>query len=832
MQLTTDLSKMGHTTIGIKIPEFQANESNAFTPIPGCMLEHIILTSKLSALEKLFYILVNSLSLINLNRGKQRAIALSAESWAKRLNCSKSLIFTMQKNLASKGYFIISKDKNKQGQNKRNLICPALPDNVFKYLSETSDNRVGEEELLYSPTHESKMQYLDRTKLFIIIGYQLLKDIAACEYLTPFYKLVWIDFYTTCYKARIVKSGSLFNIHGSVGFSFITSYQELQNKYFCNKSTISKTLINLEELGLIKREHFYTKKECGYQERQDGSLWKISLPLIENILSVNNLNSVNEWKINNSRCNHFSGTDSIITNSSFNRNLNNAFGASACVSGDSNVNGFERKKLRIAYNSNNNIQKKSDSLLPPLPDNSKFTNKQGFNNSLDQFNKQYINLASVDCFEDRILDSQLLANVADNDFYKYEKEDNFNIINYDSEEKLPLFDHPIKSRKASNVSFNDPNVAEFKPLFNKDFKTNTKIKNIDRLDSKSIFFKKSEFYRKFFSKGKEVETSNAYQSSKFIYDKLQNASLRLRGIETTNQTIKFITNKTLKNWYPLTREQVDELNSRSNREFSLNFANELLLKLSTKYPDHVFNFTNQLMSYLTKVFKYEKHQAAQVNHETFKFVREDEKGRAERLIENYLSKIEANFDTSLSAQLKRKIAASFTPAVAYNVLTKTRFILKDNLLKVKLLAGLNLSPAHEQLLSKEAVLIYGNEIEVVFIREQSNGVKEIVQGALMPGQYNNDIGRLEHEIFMEELDPLSAWYKIRKELQSYYGSQVDKAWFSKLRSQEDRASKKLILQAPTNFIRDWLQTNYGNVIEQYAKKLNYCFNPVESIIKV
>jgi len=284
MQLSFGLDKVGQP-VDANLPKFQrAVESNAFTPLAGCVLEHIISTSHLSDLEKFFYILVNTLSVVNLHGGNQRAIALSAESWSERLNCAKSQIFAMQNSLEAKGYFIISRDRNKHGQNKRNLICPTLPDNVFKDLSQNAVSRVGGQELYYVPNYESKLQYLDRTKLFIILGYQVLKDIASCEYLSPFHKLVWLDCYTSCYKARVTNFGAVSNNKG-LEFSFIASYQQLQDRYSCNKSILSKTLAELEELGLIKREHFYTKKELGCQERQDRSLWKISLLSTEQLSS-------------------------------------------------------------------------------------------------------------------------------------------------------------------------------------------------------------------------------------------------------------------------------------------------------------------------------------------------------------------------------------------------------------------------------------------------------------------------------------------------------------------------------------------------------------------
>ena len=181
-------------------------------------------------------------------------------------------IFTMQKSLAAKGYFILYKDKNLYGQNNRNLIYPTLPDHVFEHLHVSAD-RIGEEHLPYVDTHESKREYLDRSKLFISISYQTLKELCAHNQLTPFHKLIWLDLYTQCYKKCIAARTE----KPTASFSLITSTEELVQKYCCDKRHISKALIMLAAAWLIKREQFYLKKEAIAQGRQDKSLWKITL---------------------------------------------------------------------------------------------------------------------------------------------------------------------------------------------------------------------------------------------------------------------------------------------------------------------------------------------------------------------------------------------------------------------------------------------------------------------------------------------------------------------------------------------------------------------------
>ena len=257
MQFYFDPSRVEHTISNHSDKTIKVNKNDSYVSLPGCLINHILQNQDLSNLEKIFYLLTDSLALINFHCNKQRAIALAADSWARKLNCSRSQIFTLQKSLAAKGYFIIYKDKNPYGQNNRNLIYPTLPDHVFEHLRVSAD-RIGEEHLAYIDTHESKREYLDRSKLFININYQTLKELCAHHQLTPFHKLIWLDLYTQCYKKYI----SIRIEKPSASFALITSTAELMQKYCCDKRHISKALITLASLGLLKREHLYLKKEA------------------------------------------------------------------------------------------------------------------------------------------------------------------------------------------------------------------------------------------------------------------------------------------------------------------------------------------------------------------------------------------------------------------------------------------------------------------------------------------------------------------------------------------------------------------------------------------
>ena len=264
-------------------------ETKSYTPITGCVLEHILTITNLTNCEKLYYLLADSLALISKNKGYGRSCALPSEDWAERLGCSRSLIFTMQQSLVKKGYFIISKDWDKIGRNKRNLIIPTLPVSIFNRLNEKFPDRVGEHNT-YSPLSECKRSYLDRTKLFIKLNYNLLKIITASGYLNPRGKIMWLSFYTRCYKNYMLQGKEAFNLgkysyNDDSSFSFISSYRELADLYSCNTKHLSKSIRALEELGFIKTQNIYIKRRCGdngdytIQERQDQSLWKITLSL-------------------------------------------------------------------------------------------------------------------------------------------------------------------------------------------------------------------------------------------------------------------------------------------------------------------------------------------------------------------------------------------------------------------------------------------------------------------------------------------------------------------------------------------------------------------------
>jgi hypothetical protein len=291
----------------------------------------------------------------------------------------------MQRSLVKKGYFIINKDFDEIGRNNRNLITTTLPTSVFNHLNEKFLDRAGDH-APYNPLIECKRSYLDRTKLFIRLNYNLLKLISSNEYANSRQKVMWLGFYTSYYKnyMLLTKKGfglGRYSYSDDSSFSFITSYKELAELHSCNTKYISKTIRTLEKLGFIKTKNIYIRKkgdsnsgdDCMAQERQDKSLWKITLSLpaecileLEKIKDRSNLklkDVQNELAVAENNVDPKLIEDCLILGGiKFNLNLEQSSLLRSLIDVDSNHSGLDGDNIN--YEGNTGVS----SL--PLPDNS------------------------------------------------------------------------------------------------------------------------------------------------------------------------------------------------------------------------------------------------------------------------------------------------------------------------------------------------------------------------------------------------------------------------------------------------------------------------------
>ncbi|MCZ6901852.1 MAG: hypothetical protein O7C59_08960 [Rickettsia endosymbiont of Ixodes persulcatus] len=130
--------------------------------------------------------------------------------------------------------------------------------------------------------------------------------------------------------------------------------------------------------------------------------------------------------------------------------------------------------------------------------------------------------------------------------------------------------------------------------------------------------------------------------------------------------------KKLTDFHPLTQEEVDLLQVKSNREFNLTFINKLLLKLAEQYPEHHFGHKKVFLNYMAKALAHELRETTQANCQQFQFKSSDVNKAKDR----YLDKIEGSLDTSKQSQLKHKIIGSFDPndvAIVFRTVNNKRY---------------------------------------------------------------------------------------------------------------------------------------------------------------
>lgn len=890
-------------------------ENKPYTPITTYVLEHILTTTHLCDLEKLFYILADSLSLINHNKGKQRSITLSAKQWAEKLDCSLSEVFAMQQILEQKGYFEIYRSKSKDGKNKKNTITPTLPDSIFNSLVKTPNRfNIGTystDTSLYSnftstaylPNLENKRTYLDRTKMFIKLNYDLLLLITSSNYLTKYAKVLWLDFYSIGYRYCLkhrncdnnttnnkqyyaknteelhemlmytsdnIKTDDYINYVASPNsYSLTTTYKELQDKYSCSKPIISKTLKELETLRFITRQRFFVKNDDEDDNLHDKSVWRITVTLPD-MIQQHLQNEVKD-RAKSSSGSVVSNYDPYVCNSC--QYINKYF-----ISNTKDLDNIDSKQ--------NFFQNTNDFLPETSSELSEF-----YKNSLEEEKKEIL---------------------LENEQKIVSNKTTFPIINTQES---------ILNTKTSN-DLQEGKLKAIEEIPEKVKEEQEKILILNQLSEQN-------------NEEEQINTANVLVNTKaeIAVTKAsivnhQESSSQAKSLSYNKPSTKA---KSLKSFYPLTNEQVDKINQLSSREFSNNFANQLLLKLYILYPNKTFASTNHMIAYMSKAFHYEKHQAPMVNHETFRFTANvsDTESVEIRQKEKYLTEVEYSIDTSYASQLRKKIVGIFETKLAYQILTEGKFdyhatddqtTSQELEIKNDFYQNLELSEENNitkfdhvldhftcyvdsalSLASKHDVahIDYDNQLstnvteendqiktgsvitenddlndkmltrelselslkslstrqfvritlantctvklpkDLILTKHQQQNLENAIVAVYgyvkivyqqLPSTYKKlGSSRLSDEIFLTELDQNSVWYKIRKKLITNFDEHIDKAWFSKLRAEEDAITQKLTLIAPTNFLRDWINDKYGYVIKDIAQELGYQF--VELITK-
>jgi len=269
----------------------------------------------------------------------------------------------------------------------------------------------------------------------------------------------------------------------------------------------------------------------------------------------------------------------------------------------------------------------------------------------------------------------------------------------------------------------------------------------------------------------------------------------------------------LGDFYPLNITDCNELQKLSGRDFSLNAMNEILRDMSKKLTDPEFKTKKGFLSYMAKAFAYEMRDAVKISNENFKIKANLnlEESRAGE-IENYLSEIENNRQVTPEWHLKKKLASVLESTKAYNFLKAYRSIaIEGDKAKIHLYKPIQLSQ-----LELEQVLSQVKATHERFENGEYNPIQKIE--LIMPTVANRNQNSDKTNSKLEKL-PNTLWGRVRSVLIGIYGEAIDISWFSKLEATENTEEKAIKLKASSEFIKDWIERNYEQAIEQAAEAM-------------
>ncbi len=381
----------------------------------------------------------------------------------------------------------------------------------------------------------------------------------------------------------------------------------------------------------------------------------------------------------------------------------------------------------------------------------------------------------------------------------------------------------------SNTSFSAPKEEVVSPHFDGDYIIDTKTKNKIKKDRSMIGasyeaksgsnFLENSLVLKENNNFLEIRTSELEKNSNFI---LQNTGTsntanhsffvqKEKPVTRTNIALNIFTKpKTLVDFYPLSKEDCSELQSLSGRDFSFNATNEILHDMSKRLTYRVFNSRKGFLSYMSKALRYEMRDAVKTSNESFKIKANlnSEESRAEE-IENYLTEIEYSTQVSPQWHLKKKLACVLESAKAYNLLKAYRSIaIEGDIAKIHLHKAVQLSQGELDIVLSQVKATH---------EQFENGVYNPIQKIelIMPKVISKNQGSNKTKQNTQQL-PNTLWGRVRSSLIGIYGEAIDSSWFSKLEATEDTEAKAINLKASSEFIKDWIERNYEQAIEQTA----------------
>ena len=312
-----------------------------------------------------------------------------------------------------------------------------------------------------------------------------------------------------------------------------------------------------------------------------------------------------------------------------------------------------------------------------------------------------------------------------------------------------------------------------------------------------------------------------------IEEKISQKSESLKSSEENN----FFNNpKKISEFYPLSEEDGKTLQSTSGRNFNLNAMNEILKSLANKLQSHLFNSKKGFMNYMSKIYKYEMRDAFKISNETFKIRANDSK---EDIIEKYLTEIENTRLISKEWYLKKKLASVLKPSTAYNLLKNYQDLeINNEKVTINLRSNIDLTELEQDIILSQVKATHeqiGQGGEYTLIENLVFSMPTLTMPAfVMPDE--NIVDRKNKN----NISPrMGLWGNIRSkivELLGPNGDAIDVSWFSKISAEIDEKNGQIKLKAPSDFVRDYIFSNYETIIEKGTKINGLKFNGIYSAV--
>ena len=288
----------------------------------------------------------------------------------------------------------------------------------------------------------------------------------------------------------------------------------------------------------------------------------------------------------------------------------------------------------------------------------------------------------------------------------------------------------------------------------------------------------------------------------------------------------------------LTDEMCSLIRTKCGKDFTNKAIREIAKSVSRskKGAKAFFYHIKGFIAYLAKILIYEKRDPVKISGTNYYITANQTDSEKEmREQERYLTDIEYSLQVSPEWHLKKKLAATLQRSKAYNILTswKNLEITKEGIAKLSFTKPIFLTEidkkvilsqikaTHERVGGASCNSAENDEIaDAAFVDSleiampegsKAENFNQEIQGS--QGIYNQTVPHTRTE---EPPKREGVWGKIRETFASYLpqGDAIDKSWTAKLEAKIDESSNTIHLQAPSVFIRDWIESNYKTYIEK------------------